>query len=605
MKKVVLLQLLFILLAGLRSSLAQAPGVFNYQAVVRDAAGQGLANQLLDVRIQVYDDILDGVVVYVEEFPGVSTGAHGVMNLQVGRNGSVDLRELAWDEKPYYLNIQMRTAGSGAGYTNIAGQRTPLVSVPMALYAASAGQAGFADLAATALHTTFTDTASFAFGTDRADTAAFARSANIVTNYSLEGKGAAADSLRLARMGAQQGQVLQWQNGRWGPATISGGGSVLVDQLTLSGTGAAGNPLHVKPLGITNEEIANHAITSEKIQDGEIRAADLSDMDADIGDILVYRPSGWKAEAPSASGNSPWVQDGDNVYLETGELVGIGTTEPTAPLTVRGGVSVEHPFGGEMIGMNSTELQSPAIYLNDFPCQGPVTRTVEIVAGGGCPVSQGPAMLMLNGSYQQSMWSSSFWNLVNFDGHVESGFHQSGSGSGYVDVGGAFGSRNVRMTNLAGYPDNGFVGAYDEDDILQSAIFVNAQGEGELFATVKNFRVPNPRDPNTDIWYACLEGPEAAAYVRGTAALSAGEAFIPYPEHFQSVVNPETVTVILTPQDTDTYGLAVMQKQSDGVRVKELKGGTGNFKFDWEIKGVRKGHENYQVIRDKHYARPE
>ncbi len=99
MKKLVLLQLLFIILAGLRSGLAQAPGVFNYQAVVRDASGQGLSNQMLDVRIQVYDDILDGIVVYVEEFPDVSTGTHGVINLQIGRNGSVDLRELAWNEK--------------------------------------------------------------------------------------------------------------------------------------------------------------------------------------------------------------------------------------------------------------------------------------------------------------------------------------------------------------------------------------------------------------------------------------------------------------------------------------------------------------------------
>jgi len=322
----------------------------------------------------------------------------------------------------------------------------------MALYAASAGQAGFADLAATALHTTFTDTAGFAFGTGQADTAAFARSANVVTNYSLQGKGTATDTLGLARMGAQQGQVLQWQNGRWGPTTISGGGSVLVDQLTLSGTGTTGNPLHVKPLGITNEEIANNAITSDKIQDGEIRAADLADMNADIGDILVYRPSGWSPEAPPSSGNSPWVQDGSNVYLESGEMVGIGTTEPTAPLTVRGGLSIQHPFGTEMVGINEYEYQTPAIYLNDHPCQGPVARTVEILAGGGCPVSGGGSVGLFNGPGHNVLMSSyGLWQF-NEDAHVESSFHTSGtgSGSGYIDIAGASGSRNVRMTNLAG-----------------------------------------------------------------------------------------------------------------------------------------------------------
>ncbi|MBL0295570.1 MAG: hypothetical protein IPQ04_15295 [Saprospiraceae bacterium] len=34
------------------------------------------------------------------------------------------------------------------------------------------------------------------------------------------------------------------------------------------------------------------------------------------------------------------------------------------------------------------------------------------------------------------------------------------------------------------------------------------------------------------------------------------------------------------------------------IPLKELRKGTGNHNFDWEVKAVRKGYENYEVIRD-------
>jgi hypothetical protein len=33
------------------------------------------------------------------------------------------------------------------------------------------------------------------------------------------------------------------------------------------------------------------------------------------------------------------------------------------------------------------------------------------------------------------------------------------------------------------------------------------------------------------------------------------------------------------------------------TEVKELHRGTGNYEFDWEVKCVRKGHEDYRVTR--------
>lgn len=147
--------------------------------------------------------------------------------------------------------------------------------------------------------------------------------------------------------------------------------------------------------------------------------------------------------------------------------------------------------------------------------------------------------------------------------------------------------------------DRGYIAVANENSLHMAGIMVNDTGQGVVFGDIKNFRMDDPKDPSKEIWYASIEGPEAAAYTRGTATLENGEAFVPFPEHFRSVANPGTMTVILTPMSADTYGLAVVEKTGAGIRVKELKGGAGNFGFDWEVKCVRKGYENYQPVRDK------
>jgi hypothetical protein len=81
---------------------------------------------------------------------------------------------------------------------------------------------------------------------------------------------------------------------------------------------------------------------------------------------------------------------------------------------------------------------------------------------------------------------------------------------------------------------------------------VLSDGTGAVFANLKSFRVAHPSQPDTDIVYACIEGPEAAAYVRGTGRLVNGEARIPLPDHFISVANPETLTVYITPLSADS-----------------------------------------------------
>lgn len=160
-------------------------------------------------------------------------------------------------------------------------------------------------------------------------------------------------------------------------------------------------------------------------------------------------------------------------------------------------------------------------------------------------------------------------------------------------------SFNVGIGSLISNRNHGFVGVYDGSGTDQAGMYVNSSGQGIIYGDVKNFRTQSPTNPNEEIWYASLEGPEAGAYVRGTATLRNGSATVSFPEHFQSIASAEGMTVQLTPRDASSEGMAVVSRSAEGFEVRELRSGKGNYEFDWEVKAVRKGFEDYQVVRPK------
>ena len=163
---------------------------------------------------------------------------------------------------------------------------------------------------------------------------------------------------------------------------------------------------------------------------------------------------------------------------------------------------------------------------------------------------------------------------------------------------GSDGSINVAMgayNNTTG--DTGALSIYDTNSLPQVSFYVNGT-TGYIDADVKNFRVANPNQPGTEIVYASIEGPEAAAYLRGTAQLISGKATIDLPDHFKAIAVEDGMTVQVTPLSAQSKGLAVVQKSlEEGIVVQELGDGKGNYEFDYNIMAVRKGYEDYQVIQ--------
>ena len=180
----------------------------------------------------------------------------------------------------------------------------------------------------------------------------------------------------------------------------------------------------------------------------------------------------------------------------------------------------------------------------------------------------------------------------------------SGSGPGTIFTDGSNSSTNVNISWLSGFPNHGFISVQDAGATTQAGMYVDSSGDGVVFADIKSFRIPNPKQPGTEIWYTALEGPEAAAYIRGTGQLVNGRTIVTFPDHFLAVASPQGMTVQLTPLSADSKGLAVVEKSLNGLVVQELHSGTGTYDFDYLVTAVRKGYEDFQVIRSALEGQP-
>lgn len=286
----------------------------------------------------------------------------------------------------------------------------------------------------------------------------------------------------------------------------------------------------------------------------------------------------------------------------TGEgNVGIGESAPAEKLHVEGNMDMHDD--SLMLHMSLDNEEDAMIKFSDD--DAPTTQAFEIAWNAG---DQDLHFRSDDNSYADIMtmtqngfiYASQEIRLQNFAGGERVRIGDNGiSGAGSIEVYGPNGNWNfVTVPSSGGGANSGALAVCDTNGATQALLFVDAAGDGIVSADVKNFRMPHPSQPGKEIWYASLEGPEAGAYERGTARLVNGTANITFSDHFQEVLSETGMTVILTPLSASSKGMAVVEKRADGFQVAELMNGTGNYEFDWEVKVVRKGYENYRVIRD-------
>ena len=112
---------------------AQAPHGFNYQAVVRNSAGQILSNHEVGIQLNILQGSENGTSVYT--YTGqVQTNANGTITIHVGEN-SAEYAAINWSNGPYFLRCEIDPTG-GSNYLLSTTQQ--IMSVPYAEYAAVA-----------------------------------------------------------------------------------------------------------------------------------------------------------------------------------------------------------------------------------------------------------------------------------------------------------------------------------------------------------------------------------------------------------------------------------------------------------------------------------
>ena len=108
-------------------TLAQTPTSFQYQAVLRDATGQVLATQDVEIGIAILQGSASGTEVFSENH-SVTTNNFGLANLQIGSINTVGMEALDWSGGPYFVQVSVDGTIMGT---------SQLLSVPYALYAKS------------------------------------------------------------------------------------------------------------------------------------------------------------------------------------------------------------------------------------------------------------------------------------------------------------------------------------------------------------------------------------------------------------------------------------------------------------------------------------
>lgn len=138
------LLLLFLGLFAGFFTFAQAPNLFKYQAVARNASGEILANQSVSFEISILQNSSGGTSVYTETH-NVTSNAHGLVSLNIGGGAVVsgDFSTIDWANAIYFIQVKMDPAG-GTSYVLMGSSQ--LLSVPYALNAKTVSSIDWSDI---------------------------------------------------------------------------------------------------------------------------------------------------------------------------------------------------------------------------------------------------------------------------------------------------------------------------------------------------------------------------------------------------------------------------------------------------------------------------
>jgi hypothetical protein len=112
------------------------------------------------------------------------------------------------------------------------------------------------------------------------------------------------------------------------------------------------------------------------------------------------------------------------------------------------------------------------------------------------------------------------------------------------------------------------VGFHKVQNDIDAAGQVYSNCRRHRLSAKKNFDIPHPSKEGWRLTHACVEGPEAAVYVRGRVK---NQTEIHLPEYWTKLVDPDTITVSLTP--IGSHQDVIIKRIGDNKIYLQSKGG--------------------------------
>lgn len=627
MKKVKMAAFLMFIAVSLS---AQVPQAFSYQAIARDESGMPLVSENVSVAVH----ILQGGNSVYEENHNIVTNDFGLFALEIGRQNSSIFQNIDWSAG----NIELQVMVSGA--INIE-TLSPILSAPYALLSERVVHEkqqlsiNGNQLSISEGNSVVLPSASFL-----QEGAGIDITGNVISNTG----DADADPTNEIQSLSINGSELQLSNG---------GGSVILPNATnywLQTTGGiyynsgkvgvgtlslpynltiAGEVGLIDGAGTVKWDVVNNAngaiVSSMKNAQGQNRILQgISTSGLSYLSALSSQSGGAKIESTSqgdsyfTASNQQGIARAEIGTISNGEAFSVindaqGNLKAGMGENAQGSAYILAKRGTvSSIGLWSYADGTRSFFLNDDQNTNRIQITLDV---------NNREFLQLKGpnGIERVVLSPSEFGATN--GGAVSVLDSQGQLRGQLSSSPTHGEGHISMWNsdntlgaeictkspislpcVTLYHNNNWAARMYVDNMGKGKLYLTGDIEidGDISAAgVKNFVVPHPNNPDKEIVYSALEGPEAAIYIRGTATLSDGSTVVTFPEEFLLVAAPQGMTIQLTPHSAESKGLAAIERHALGFKVKELFNGTGNYEFDWEVKAIRKGYEQFQVIRKK------
>ena len=579
--------LIFSFLSLMTMTIWAQSGPFNYQSVIRDASNNVLANQNVSLRFTFQNA---GGTIYYQETLNVTTTALGMVNHQICTGTPVQGScAMPWGQDDISLKIEVDVNG-GSNYSDYGTQT--ILPVPLA---------NWADIAEVVLNDAVDD--------------ADADPANEIQTLSKNGS-----TISLSNGG---GSVLD--------ETIDADADPTNELQTLS---KSGNMISLSDGGVVEDAVDD----ADADPENELQTPVFDSNTREL--YLTGRPNN-KVVIPGGAGGANFWQLNNNSITPINNYRTIFGDPASTQWSYDASGLIQHWEAGQQTAISGYmdgryfqqidgDLFSQYFKTDSTHVQqmfGPVNQTgpqVVSIAGQtfssnvlAAPIGVVGVINSIGFNDMTTLARSDVYapNNASVAGMVSNGgspfiytadpttgnlFTGATGGTGVGGIMRTYNGSGNQNTYIG--PDGGTLNGsfYLADNTsVRGGMTIDAQNRVVVIKDVSNFRIDHPLAEDKELWYACIEGPEVAAYERGVAQLREGECFVPFSEHFSAIIDPTSITVILTPQSADSKGLAVVEKRFDGFVVKELYQGQGEYAFDWEAKAVRSGYEDYKAVRPK------